>query len=233
MVSKLLERIYLDSFLKSIDGNYSNIEERESPDFIIGSGSQSFGVEVTQIFKDRSRRGSKIKKDEAQREKFLIELAKEFYHRGGRPIALKSLILDLPNPSMTQGLLQNLVNESHHLQLWERSKLCIESAFKKYAEFYITRLPDIIGEYSRWICMDNMIGWIQSLDKVLLEKTIQEKSVKIRKYHDVIDNVILLIVIDRIKQSGMMEWGAHEMCCGCGFMSVYLHIFPFETYKVA
>jgi len=233
MATKALERIYLDSFLKSIGWNYSNIEEGESPDFIVKSESQSFGVEVTQIFKDSSQRGSKLKEDESQRGKFLIKLAKEYYRRGGHPIALKGMIFDLPNQSMTQELLQKLINESHCHQPWERSQLCIESDNKKYAEFYITRLPDLIGHYDRWICMNNTIGWVQNLDKVLLEKTIQEKSAKIDKYHEAVDNVILLIVVDRIKQSGMMEWCAQEICCGCGFMSVYLHIFPFETYKVA
>lgn len=111
--------------------------------------------------------------------------------------------------------------------------MLVESYSTKYAEFYITRLPDLIGQYNRWICMNNTIGWVQKLDKALLEKTIQEKSTKIDKYHEVIDNVILLMVIDRIRHSGMMEWCTEGLCCGYGFTSVYIHFFPFETYKVS
>lgn len=232
MASKAIERVHLESFLKSVGCNYSKIDERESPDFIVYSASRSFGVEVTQIFKDNSRKGSKKKTVESMRDKFLAGLADEYYRQEGCAIALKGKIWTLPDQSNRQKLLQKLHEFVHH-KPWECSEILVESVNKKYAKLFVTRLPDSVKRYDRWICMNNSIGWVRSLDKKSLEAIIQKKSENIQTYRNVVNNVVLLIVADRIKESGMLQWDDKEMCSNHGFISVYLHVFPLETKKIA
>lgn len=81
--------------------------------------------------------------------------------------------------------------------------------------------------------MNNITGWVRNLDYRLLEQTIQEKSGNLEEYRRKVSEVILLIVIDRMNESGKLQWPAQEMCNSHGFKSVYLHIFPFETHKIA
>jgi hypothetical protein len=229
MVSKKIERFYLKSFLKSIGWDNSLIEETESPDFIIKSGDQSFGVEVTQLFKDDSKFGSMLKRDESEHNLFLTELAKEYYQNGGCPIYLSvKKIANLPDQNTRQELLLKL--KSLFIQPWEHTEVCVESG---NFNLDITRLPDAVGPYNRWICIDDGIDWVRSLDKNIVEQKIKEKSAKIGEYHKVIKDIVLLIVIDRYKKSGKLQWNAQETCHNYGFTSVYLHTLPLETHKIA
>jgi len=235
MASKQIERLYLNSFLKSVGWEYSKIEPGEpgeSPDFIIYSTHRTFGIEVTQIFKDKPRKGSRKKAIESGRNRFLKKLAQEYYDQGGRPILLKVWMYTLPDQSDTERLLHRL-HESVPPEPWDHAKVCFEAGNNKVAEFFITRLPDSTGRYARWTCMNNTIGWVRNLDCQLLEQTIRKKSEKLEKYRRKVSEVILLIVIDRMNESGMLQWPAQGMCNSHGFKSVYLHIFPLETHKIA
>jgi hypothetical protein len=234
MASKQTDRLYLDSFLKSVGWEYSKIESGEAPDFIIYSTHRTFGIEVTQMFKDKSSKGSRKKAIESVRDRFLKKLAQEYYDQGGRPILLKVWMYTLPDQSDTERLLHRL-HESVPPEPWKRAESCFEAGNNKIAEFSITRLPDSTGHYNRWICMNNTIGWVSNLDYQLLEQRIQEKSGNLEEYRRKVSEVILLIVIDRMQESGMLQRHTQEkeICNSHGFKSVYLHIFPFETHKIA
>lgn len=162
MASKQIERLYLDSFLKSVGWEYSKIESGESPDFIIYSTERTFGIEVTQIFKDKSREGSRKKAIELRRDEFLKKLAQEYYDQGGRPILLKVWMYTLPDQSDTERLLHRL-HESVPPEPWDHAKVCFEAGNNKVAEFFITRLPNSTGRYARWTCMNNITGWVRNL----------------------------------------------------------------------
>jgi hypothetical protein len=237
MASKKIERLYLDSFLKSVGWECCEPDPGESPDFIIHdsiiySTHRTFGIEVTQIFKDESTKGSSKKAVESHRDKFLKKLTQEYYDQGGHPILVKLWIYTFPDQSDAERLLHRL-HESVPPEAWDRAEFCFEAGNNKIAEFFITRLPDSTGRYTRWTCMNNAIGWVRNLDYQLLEQTIQEKSENLEEYRRKVSEVILLIVIDHMNESGMLQWPAQKMCNSHGFKSVYLHIFPLKTYKIA
>lgn len=93
MASKVQERIYVEAFLAHMDGHHTIVEERESPDFLIMVEGEQFGLEVAQVFRDQAEvgnSGSPAKAVESRREKFLHQIATDYYSSGGLPLNVQA-----------------------------------------------------------------------------------------------------------------------------------------------
>lgn len=122
-----------------------------------------------------------------------------------------------------------LSDEASHLSVFDQVRLepydgCVA---------YITRLPEQFQNYHRWTYIDDQVGWIASLDKGLLERVITQKAKKLVKYRSQISDVRLLIVSNRIYNSGKASLTSEMLCNAYGFTSVYYLSYPETVWTIA
>jgi hypothetical protein len=67
---------------------------------------------------------------------------------------------------------------------------------------YVRRLPDYLGEYKRWNYVSDKVGWVSNINKDVIDKVIVGKAKNLPKYATNISDVRLLLVSDRIFNSG-------------------------------
>lgn len=228
MASKVQERIFVEGFLQRCPDALSLIAERESPDFLMRDHRGEFGLEVAQAFRSNGVAGSPAKAAESRRVKYLRGLASAYYQAGGMPLLVKAILPDQPDFVLAT-LIEKLKVERTD-KPWERTSF----VFSPSAEFYLTALPAEAGEYKRWLCINNSVGWVGRLHADLLTPRIREKAAKINYYRQAANRVALLLVVDRTCESGMLQWRADEPPPHTvGFEMVYLYIHPFEVFRLA
>jgi hypothetical protein len=228
VASKLLERIFVEGFLKHIDQDLHLVAERETPDFVLSDARGQFGLEVAQIFRDRSESGSPSKAAESRRSKYLMRLASDYYSRSGLPLLMKATIPDQFQFDV-HALTDRLIAERND-EPWRSSKFSLGPD----TTFDLTPLPDEAGQYSRWVCINNSVGWRGWLGVDDLRPTIEDKSQKLEEYRAATTRVSLLLVVDVTQPSGMLRWPDNAVPPEArGFDAVYLYLHPREARRLA
>lgn len=92
MSKKTTERIYLDRFVGVAGWSCTPVDVTggEGPDFVVRLGERLLGVEVTQLFLDGGRKGSKRRETESLGLRWLRDLATVYYKAGGAPRAQRA-----------------------------------------------------------------------------------------------------------------------------------------------
>ncbi len=91
---------------------------------------------------------------------------------------------------------------------------------------YIRRLPLNGGEYKRWQYVTDKVGWIRRIFAAQLESRIQEKAKKLKKYKKNISDVRLLLVSNKIFNSGKTKLEEKKGVKLFGFDEVYYLSYP-------
>lgn len=220
----------MEGFLEHIEEDICLVAEREErfpPDFILSDARGEFGLEVTQVFRDRRESGSPSKAAEVSRSKYLSRLASDYYSRSGLSLLVKANIPDRFNLDMHA--LSDRLKAERNDQPWQQSKFSLTPN----ATFYLTSLPKKVGRYSRWVCVNNSVGWRRWLGGYDLAPSIKHKSQKLAKYRYARDRVSLLLVVDVTRESGMLRWPDNAVPPEArGFEAVYLYMHPLEAKRL-
>ncbi len=228
------ERLYLEAFLGQIGWHHHRIAwGPDPPDFLLETGDEIIAVEMTQLYKDEGLRGSPVKAAEGERAKFLRQLASEYYAQGGRPLLVKAMVPGIPDPRAVAALAARL-HECRPTVAWDTTEFEAKVGGLEHARFYLRALPDEQARYSRWECITDAVGWVRPLSVELIAERIQEKAEKLQEYLKAADRVMLLLVADRLLNSGKLEFApTGTRLPTCGFSEVHLLMFPLRTYQVA
>lgn len=226
---KSSERVYLQRFM-ALAGWDATVQDSESPDFLVRFPGSSTGVEVTELLKDEEPHvGSIAKLGEKRRARWLREVADEYYSAGGQPVLVKALWADglevLPSPDLAS----RFIHTRESLSDWMRAQMFISPA----ESYYLTALPEAAGEYSRWSCIGDIVGWIRPVSEGELATKIRSKSAKLPAYRRKVDRMVLLIVADRLTNAG--RWcltPSFTPIDGGGFDEVHLLLHPEETHRI-
>lgn len=218
MASKIQERIFVENFLSHLGPDYVIAEERESPDFIISKGDERFGLEVAQVFRDRSSHGSPTKARESRRVQYLNQLAAKYYSRGGLPLLVKV-------SGLSDGDIGTVVDR---LKVERSSSSWGESCFELgRSTFYLKALPAEAGSYQHWIYINNSVGWRGTMVSEDIQPLIDEKASKLSRYRAAIARVELLLVVDTSRTSGMVRWQKDaQFPARQGFDVIHLYFYP-------
>lgn len=223
---KQYEILYAESFVKDMGYDWT-VEvppnEDDWPDLLIKTSNDIFGLEVRDIYVDENRRGSIEKRDESFRQKLLSDLAVKYYAKKKYPILLK--IRGLLDKDSVDKVLDYLL--STDLQVWRRITHDIIIKGKK-TRLFLERMPGSFVNYSRWVYMDDNIGWVQRIKDEDIENIVKEKSANISKYQKNVKNVSLLIVSNRIKNSGKLHLEKSRNINTYGFKNVFFYMHPLE-----
>ena len=228
---KRLERLYLEHFRGLVHWEFP-VEERESPDFLLHTPDGLLGVEVTRLFKDSGPRGSLAKKREERRAAFLRGLAAEYYAKGGRPLYLNLLLDGIPGARIPGDVVDSLRHQRPN-RPWATHDFRMR-LHDRDATVFMTALPDECREYARWQCVSDSVGWVRRVDTATLEECIRKKSTRLNEYRKVASCVLLLVVADHLRDSGMLSpQEVRQPMSNFGFSSVYFLSYPSGLYRLA
>jgi hypothetical protein len=97
---------------------------------------------------------------------------------------------------------------------------------------YVLRLPDQLGTYKRWSYVSDNVGWVSNIDKDVIDRVIMRKARNLPKYAMKISDVRLLIVSDRVFNSGKARLDDDITCDTRGFKHVYYLSYPESAWKL-
>ena len=226
---KQYEILYAESFVKNMGYDWT-VEvppnEDDWPDLLIKTSNDIFGLEVRDIYVDENLRGSTEKRDESFRQKLLSDLAVKYYAKKKYPIRL-----EIRGP-LDKDSVDKVLDYLLSTDLQEGRRITHDIIIKgKKTGLLLERMPDSFVNYSRWVYMDDNIGWVQRIkdeDIENIENIVKEKGANISKYKKNVKNVSLLIVSNRIKNSGKLHLEKSRNINTYGFKNVFFYMHPLE-----
>lgn len=201
--------------------------EEDWPDLIVSGVNGKFGLEIRNLFKDEDRVGSELRELESIRSSNLKKLYEAYYEISNIPISLK-VLGDIDKKEVSA--IAKFLKEKAEL-LSDQNRLDFEvDEFE--AKFYISRIPLSFGKYKRWQSVSDNVGWVSKLEIPLIKNAITVKESKIDKYRSNINDVRLLLVINRVKNSGRAEIPDNILNIDTSFNEVYLMMYPERIVRV-
>ena len=196
--------------------------ETEWPDLIVEIDSEKFGLEVREVYFDESNKGSRKKACEVKNSKIISSLADCYYRHSLIPIKVDFLGEITYLDKRTVATIVKKVNQLSEMEQ-KRVEIC------KNSVVYILRLPDNFGEYKRWRYVSDKVGFIKKFDENVINTAIAEKAKKLSKYMKNISDVRLLLVSNKIYNSGRVCLKDGITYSACGFKKVYYLLYPEEA----
>jgi len=232
MASKVAERIYLDGFLRSTGWDVESVAETERPDFIVTVNGRRLGVEIRRVFKDGGRRGSMSHRAERERARFLRRAAETYYALDGASINVKVLSRGAWHHGDPAAFATRLLKATPG-HAWEESKIGASHSAAD-PEAFVTRLPLAAGRHVRWMVIGDSVGWVRSIRWTDIEGIVREKADCLEAYRGRANEVILVLVADRLTESGMLRYVDPAVTGGRhGFTAVYWYEHMGRTIHVA
>lgn len=200
--------------------------EIEWPDLLVTRDGKKFGLEITQIFISEAHPGFKLQETESFRRKLLQSLAKKYYGISNVPISLKI------NGEFSKHIFEQLI--TNILYVVKESKEFEMKAFSLAdgaTKVHVSRLPDHFVKYSRWQYVGDSVGWVSTVPLQEIYRAIHVKEEKIEKYRKNIEDIWLLLVLDRTKNSGRAQISNSIEIKSTLFNEVYVMSYPQEILK--
>ncbi len=224
-IQKKREMLYASQLAKALGCDWTidfPPNEREWPDLVVREGDYQFGLEIREITKDEeTKKGSKRRAKESRNNKMIQKLADHYYQQSNIPLKV--------------GILGNIDNEIEILEALmefagiseDWSNLRIET--KNGSIIYAIRLPAERGIYTRWVYVDDRVGWVREIDSEFLTPFVIEKGRKVLKYKKHLNDIQLLLVADPTYSSGQVSFSGSKMDIKSEFSEIYLLVYPNEV----
>lgn len=215
---KRYERDIASACATRLGENWSfQTDDREAPDFLVEVDGYSFGLEVVQCFIGQTTSsGSTLRQKEAIDNKWLQDIRhdSELEH-----VPLNVRYLGQRSRRSRQELLEVLRSED-----W--GTYSPGDAIRRNLSTATVYITYAFG--SHWECISNRVGWV-SEDGTYLQACIDEKSKKLPDYLKVSSDSRLLVVADRIYNSGKLSLPDDFEPDLKGFAAVYFYSYPTEV----
>lgn len=195
-----------------------SLDEVSWPDLIVTTELGEFGLEVREIYLDESSKGSAKKANEENNLKKIKKIADAYY--ATTCFSIKANFLgDIGHHDR---LLNAIMREVKQLSEFEQKRIEPYNG----SVIYIRRLPDQLGEYKKWKYVSDIVGPVSNIDKDVINMAIDRKAKNLQKYAKKISDVRLLLVSDRIYNSGKARLKNDILCDARGFNKVYYLSYP-------
>jgi hypothetical protein len=223
---KILEQRYAIGASKELNENWHITippDEKNWPDLVVEYNGNEFGLEVREVFLDEKRKGSQNKADEIRNERDLRALVEYYYSKISLPIKADFSGDIAKKETIGDSIIENVKG----LTEFERININPYPGCK----VSILKLPLELVLYDRWEYLSDLVGWVRKIDKKNIELIIEEKAKKLPKYLKNLSGVSLLLVSNRIKNSGKIDLEENIIVRSFGFKKIYFYSSPF-TIKV-
>jgi hypothetical protein len=217
---KTFERVFVDHAARLLGRSWITGDvDREEPDFIVSEGNWQFGLEVTQIFVGAKEvgGGSFAKWTESANQRAMNELRKQYEASTG------GIVLDVQINNLNNADVAPIV----------RALIAEDFASKPDFHRFCIDLGDGLIVHARkggrgdWISLGDRVGWVTRDSSSIISERVSQKALKLPAYQAAVGNdVRLLVVADRIMNSGKLDLeGSHDLELH-GFRAVYFCSYP-------
>ena len=220
-MNKSQERFFVYRAARALGVRWDILEERESPDFLIRAGSQTFGLEVTEVFNGPTgKKGSKLKEAESANQRTIDTYRELYAEKGGPPLSVK--ILGEPDDHTMDNLVETLLSQDFaSMRLCEQIKLQISDQVKVYVTTTLRH---------DWHLVDDRVGWVNQNPNRIIQNSVSKKSESLKAYENAVGPYIrLLLVANRTHASGMLKADEKTAVDTHGFQAVYFLSYPTDV----
>jgi hypothetical protein len=199
-------------------------------DFIVRENGEPFGLEVTKVYIGGvDGGGSGDRRDESKRHRAIDKLRREY--EATRPGALRvEFVGDISRENMDQVI-------DALLSIPEAD---IPSRGRKLVEIEIELGPPPLKIYIRhdrtpnWFYVNDSVGWVDEHPEGKIAHLIKVKSMKLPAYKasSGLNDIRLLIVANRLKNSGKLALKANSSVDHQGFRNIFFLSYPEEAWTL-
>ncbi len=217
-LQKRRERFFVEEAKRVLGKTWSLGPDCEHPDFLVTEDARQFGLEVAEIFNGPMRRaGAAMKEMESNQQRSIELLRTEYEATSNIPLSVK--FAGTLNAKTMAKVVQALVAEEFASKsLGHQVVIDVAKGLRVFATKAIR--PD-------WLRVNARVGWVNANPTTLINDLIEKKSKKLPKYLEAAGpDVRLLIVADRIYNSGKMMLEERTSLNLRGFQVVYFYSYP-------
>ena len=217
------ERFFAQEAAKELGKAWRLGPDREIPDFIVTEDGNQFGLEVVEIFSgSQDENGSERKGNESKTQK-TVKCLREKYESRDKTLLIVRLIgnmcsqnLDAVVPTL---LAMNLSEEPFDYQ----DRFEVDEGPGKLI-VYVTRSI----QHARWYCVNDRCGWVDRIPLDRISDVIKKKGKRLPEYQKCsgLDDIRLLVVANRIMNSGKLRFDENPNLELQGFKIVYFYSYP-------
>lgn len=193
-------------------------DEERWPDLLVKTATGCFGLEVRKLHGDELSKGSLKRKAESSRSGILRKAADLYYKSDSLPVR----VLFYGQPDDPETIANRLSTVVPSMKTWDQEKV----SFGSQRWLYVVRLPDECAEYRWWTIVSDSVGWVGIIDSSMVQRAICEKAANLVRYRKHVEDVRLLLVCDRTRNSGKFFFGDTTTLDEAGFNHIYLLSFP-------
>ncbi|MFZ1962915.1 MAG: hypothetical protein WAU78_05515 [Roseiarcus sp.] len=224
-LQKKRERFFAEQAARLMGENWNlGDDDREHPDFIVTGSGQQFGLEVTQIFVGaQSDAGSTLKAKESNTQRVITALQREYESIENVPLIVKFVgNMEADNLATVVPALvaQDLPPKPTCYQFVHDTTVAHPARARLRVHVTKALSPN-------WYSVNDRVGFVDRNPHSFIAHAIEKKANELTRYKEAAGSDIrLLLVADRINNSGklMLDEGAQFDLYG--FKTVYLFPYP-------
>ena len=219
---KRTERFYVEDAAKRLNRQWHVGADRERPDFIVSDDSETFGLEVCEVFTgQQDSGGAEMKKEESQNQKIVDTLRREFNATDDTPLIVKLL------GDMCPENLAAVVPALRTLELSEKQPTYHQVIDIDEGEARL-RVHVTVSLRPNWFYVGDRVGWVDKNPMGRITEAVERKAKKLSEYRAALglNDVRLLIVANRIMNSGKLMLPTAANVDLRGFTKVYFLSYP-------
>lgn len=225
MVNKVQERIFAETAATLLAADWMLQDIPEPLDFEVRTATESFGLEVRQIFVDvEADFGSAMKMSEMNSIRALSSLAEKYYESGGSPISAQ--FLGIISPFNSDAVLKCMIEFAPKYP-GDRVKLQAPQV-----KIFMNALPGHCVRYSHWKFVKDTVGWLKKVSGSDLQAAIDKKALNLAAYKQKYEHIELLLVADRVFNSGKLIPDDPHPLINPGFRNIYFMSYPESIRRV-
>jgi len=193
-------------------------EDRETPDFLVTEGDHHFGLEVHEIFTgEQGESGSSMKKLESNKQKFIDELGRQY--EATTAVTLKVQFVGIKDAKNLATVVPALLAED--LASKALGYHCVID-LNGGLRLHVTK-----ALRADWYSVDHRVGLVNLNPMPRIVDAVEKKSQQLAKYSRAAGSDIrLLVVANRISNSGKLTLGEKSPLDTKGFRAVYFFSYP-------
>lgn len=212
------ERFYVERAAEMLNALWTVGEDRESPDFIVTEGDHQFGLEVSELFiGHEGKKGADKKAKESIHQKKIDHYREIYAGVSDSPLCVR--ILGTVNDKTMGELLRQLFqHDFESMYPGDQIEVELSDQFKAYVTKALRNW---------WFRVDDRVGIVNTDPMPIIDKRVAMKSKRLKTYQEAVgEDVRLLLVANRMLNSGKLELVKKSTIDARGFQAVYFLSYP-------
>lgn len=220
-LKKNRERFFAEAAASLLQKTW-NLGDREQPDFVVTEGTEQFGIEVCEVFTGpQSRDGSAMKKMDSNTARTIDALRREYESILNIPLRVK-LVGDACADNLALVVPALVAGDFASKPIGHQAVIAPHTGLRAGLRVYVTK-----ALRREWFSVNDRAGWVDHDPMPRIAAAVTEKSKKLLQYQQAVGTDIrLLVVADRINNSGRLTLKGQSALNLQGFRTVYFFSYP-------